>query len=104
MICLYIDTNDRNKSVIELQVDDIRYNEIIHSEKPHSELILASIEKICKKAKINPSDIEDIKVAIGPGSYTGLRVGVAIANSLAFAAGARVNGKKIGTLAEPSYS
>ena len=104
MITISIDTSNRIRSVIELRANEKIYQEIIESDKPHSERILASIEKVCSKAGINPLSINEINVATGPGSYTGLRVGVAIANTLAFGAQAVVNGKKIGTLAEPRYS
>ncbi len=42
-------------------------------------------------------ELEGIEVETGPGSYTGLRVGVAVANALGFTLGIPVNGKKIET-------
>jgi tRNA threonylcarbamoyladenosine biosynthesis protein TsaB len=49
------------------------------------------------EADLKKSDLNEIKVATGPGSYTGLRVGVAVANALAFALGIPVNGKETET-------
>ncbi|MBI2019279.1 hypothetical protein HYS95_01250 [Candidatus Daviesbacteria bacterium] len=40
-------------------------------------------------------DLEGIEVETGPGSFTGLRVGVSVANALGFALGIPVNGKKL---------
>lgn len=42
-------------------------------------------------------DLDGIEVEKGPGSFTGLRVGVSVANALGFALGIPVNGKKIET-------
>lgn len=104
MIKLFIDTSDRFKSVISLEKNGKMFDDIIESGKPHSEKILSSIENVCKKARIDHSSIDEIIVEEGPGSYTGLRVGIAIANALALSSGARVNGKEPGMLAEPVYS
>lgn len=41
--------------------------------------------------------LEGIEVETGPGSFTGLRVGVSVANALGFALGIPVNGKKLET-------
>jgi len=101
---LFIDTSDRFKSVIKIESDEKILEEIIESQKPHSEKILYSIEKICKEAGIDPSLIEEVIVNEGPGSYTGLRVGISIANTLALSSGAKVNGREVGKLAEPVYS
>jgi len=43
----------------------------------------------------NSQEIKEIKVNVGPGSFTGTRVGVAVANALGFALSIKVNGKKM---------
>lgn len=43
------------------------------------------LERLFKNQKIQPKDLEFVAVGIGPGSYTGIRVGVASAKALAFA-------------------
>jgi tRNA threonylcarbamoyladenosine biosynthesis protein TsaB len=48
-------------------------------------------------------DVDEINVEEGPGSYTGLKVGVSVANALSFALGKKVNGKMIGEIVEPTY-
>jgi tRNA threonylcarbamoyladenosine biosynthesis protein TsaB len=47
--------------------------------------------------------IKEIEVNLGPGSFTGLRVGVSVANALAWTLKVPVNGKKIGELVKPKY-
>ncbi len=54
--------------------------------KPTASLVPA-IRDLCRSAGLNPRELELICVDQGPGSYTGLRVGVTCAKTLAFAAG-----------------
>ncbi|MCD4747612.1 MAG: tRNA (adenosine(37)-N6)-threonylcarbamoyltransferase complex dimerization subunit type 1 TsaB [Bacteroidales bacterium] len=51
----------------------------------HSEVITLFIEKIFKKANLNYSSIDAIAVSKGPGSYTGLRIGVSTTKGLCYA-------------------
>ena len=62
-------------------LESIDYNEgnFSHSEKLH-----LFIEELCAKAKINLSDLDAIAVSKGPGSYTGLRIGVSSAKGLCY--------------------
>lgn len=58
-----------------------------------SELVLNKIDILLKKRRLPLSAVTSIKVNPGPGSFTGARVGVAVANSLAMSLGIKVNGK-----------
>jgi len=53
----------------------------------HGKEIVASIELLFNEIKWEPSDIDLIAVSTGPGSYTGLRVGVTCAKTLAYGLG-----------------
>lgn len=57
----------------------------LNHKKTHSEKLMPLIEELLKVLEININDIELIAVSEGPGSYTGLRIGAAIAKSMAFA-------------------
>ena len=46
---------------------------------------MPEIAEILSESKINKAEITDIVVAEGPGSYTGLRIGVTVAKTLAYA-------------------
>lgn len=50
-----------------------------------AETIHNKIKNLLENAKMNWSDIEGIVVFEGPGSFTGLRIGLSVANSLAYA-------------------
>ncbi|MBU2922434.1 tRNA (adenosine(37)-N6)-threonylcarbamoyltransferase complex dimerization subunit type 1 TsaB [Winogradskyella psychrotolerans] len=51
----------------------------------HAETLHLFIDEVFKTAKIKPSEIDAVAVSKGPGSYTGLRIGVSSAKGLCFA-------------------
>lgn len=53
----------------------------------HAEAIMPLIARVLDRAKLNVRDLDRIAVTVGPGSFTGLRVGIAAARGLALAAG-----------------
>jgi tRNA threonylcarbamoyladenosine biosynthesis protein TsaB len=56
----------------------------------HAAGIVPIIDRLCGARGWSPREIEELYVSAGPGSFTGLRVGVTVAKTLAFATGARV--------------
>lgn len=50
----------------------------------HAQAILSLIEQILQKANLALTDIQDIAVSIGPGSFTGVRAGIATTQGLAY--------------------
>lgn len=84
---LYIDTTDFNKVTFAIE-DGKKVIKRIYKIDPHrSHETLAKLDEFLHKAKIlNPkSEIKKIVVNKGPGSYTGVRVGISIAMALGFA-------------------
>jgi len=65
------------------------------SRRPASERLLRRIEKLLTDLELAPEDLDAFAVSIGPGSFTGLRVGVATVKGLAF-------GRGSGALAVPT--
>lgn len=58
-------------------------NEIIENQM--SNVIMEKVENCFKEANLKPNDIERVLVAVGPGSYTGIRIGVTIAKTFSWA-------------------
>lgn len=54
----------------------------IDAKSKHSENVLKTIDELCTQAGVNILDVETIAVVVGPGSFTGLRIGTAIAKAL----------------------
>ena len=50
---------------------------------------------LMQKAKVNLADLDEVKVVTGPGSFTGIRVGVSVANAFAYSLGIMVNQKTV---------
>lgn len=98
---LEIDTSDNKKAIVKLDAEQLE----VRSGLGSAQNILPAIEKLLKKKKASLSDLKEIKVKTGPGSFTGLKVGVTIANSLGYLLGIPVNGKKVGPqdVVEPKY-
>lgn len=58
----------------------------------HAELLAPGITAVLAEAGVDRRDVTDIAVGVGPGPYTGLRVGVVTARTLAAALGTRLHG------------
>ena len=100
-VTLCIDTSAVNTASIALEIDGKRYSQTSESKVLKSQMVLPMIEDMLLEHKIKLTDITAISVATGPGSFTGLRVGVSVANALGYLLDIPVNGKK--TLAIPTY-
>lgn len=60
---------------------------VLNNKKTHSQNIMPMIEFMMEKAEAAPGDIDCYAAAVGPGSFTGVRIGVATVKALAYAAG-----------------
>lgn len=84
MKTLLIDTSDQ---VLSLAVTDtIILGEInINIKRTHSETLMPYISELLKMTNVKKSELQQIVVSNGPGSYTGVRIGVTVAKTLAVA-------------------
>lgn len=88
---LYINTKEQNKVSVDLRDDQGKVIKSLSAKnKFGSQVLLPLVTKLLK-------DIKAIEVETGPGSFTGLRVGAAVANALGFALNIPVNNKKMET-------
>lgn len=97
---LYIDTSKRNEVKVRIEIKGGFKEKITRNVQ--SQNVLEFINKLLKANRIKLTDIKEIKVETGPGSFTGLRVGISVANALGFALKIPVNGKKAGEV-QPIY-
>ena len=83
-LCIAIETASRVSSVAVLEGD--RFTELNRdAQSIHSETLLPQLKETLKLSGVPRGAIEMIAVSIGPGSFTGLRIGLATAKSLAYA-------------------
>ena len=62
--------------------------EAVHREElSHSRCLTQLVERVLSDARVTIGDVDALAVSIGPGSFTGLRVGLALAKGIAFAGG-----------------
>lgn len=94
---LYINTTDQKQVIVSLRNDGKIIDSLGEKNKLGSQVLLPMIEKILELRQLKYLDLKGIEVATGPGSFTGLRVGVSVANALGFALEIPVNSKKIET-------
>ncbi len=103
MNILVIDTSSNEYITVGLKIDGKIDNIQQKINKQKAQVALPLIDKLLKKHALNLSDITKIEVNSGPGSFTGIRVGISIANALSFALQISVNNKKIGEFVDPVY-
>lgn len=60
------------------------------AEKKHAETLLPLIDELLEENGVSISQIDLFAVDIGPGSFTGVRIGVSLVNALAYATGRKV--------------
>jgi tRNA threonylcarbamoyladenosine biosynthesis protein TsaB len=85
MICLGIDTSGMSARVAVMRDEEVSAVLSIDSGKNHSETLLTSVREVLEKAGVSLSSIGLIAVGLGPGTWTGLRVGITTAKALAYA-------------------
>ncbi len=94
---LHINTKEQGKVSVAIKESGQVIKSLSAQNKFGSQVLLPLISKLLDREKMILKDIKGIEVETGPGSFTGLRVGVAVANALGFALNIPVNGKKIET-------
>jgi tRNA threonylcarbamoyladenosine biosynthesis protein TsaB len=67
--------------------DDKYFSSSISLKHSHSEKIYEIIESLFRIANIKPKDLDSIAISAGPGSFTGLRIGMSAAKGIAYGVG-----------------
>lgn len=85
MTLLGIDTSGKTASVAVCTEDSVLAQTTVYTKLTHSQVILPICKDVLKNAGMELSDVDGISVAMGPGSYTGLRIGIAAVKAMCFA-------------------
>lgn len=82
---LFIDTHDKNVLIILYKDGKIISKENLETKNKHSEVAMPTIDKVLKYVNVDVSELGSIVVVNGPGSFTGERIAVTIAKTIAYA-------------------
>lgn len=80
---LAIDTATEFAGLALYDEDTLWAEEIWHAARNHTVELMPRLNRMLQKANLKVSQLEGIIVSIGPGSYTGVRIGVAVTKGLA---------------------
>ncbi len=104
MVILYINTKDQKTVTVSLKKGGEIIESLSEKNEYGSQVLLPLILKLLRIPRTSGQatnyelkTLQGIEVETGPGSFTGLRVGVSVANALGFALGIPVNGKNVET-------
>ena len=87
MLVLGIETSTRQGGVAIVGEDHVLCETVLNVEVTHSERLLPAVDRALDEARITLDGLGGIAVSIGPGSFTGLRIGLSTAKGLAYATG-----------------
>lgn len=82
---LSFDTSSRWCSVAFFEKGELLYEQTLQIERSHAEKLMVMIDQGIALMGKNQKDLEAIAIGMGPGSYTGLRIGASTAKGLAYA-------------------
>lgn len=103
MIILSIDTSSSESVVITLEIDGLKRHYTKEAQNHASQVLLPLIVRSLEENNISFSDITKLSFHKGPGSYTGLRVGAAVTNTLSHILQIPVDDHPVGYVIEPVY-
>ncbi len=90
MRILAIETADLRGSVALLQRDQLLAERTLDAQRRSARSLAPAIAELLDEAGWRPQDVQLVAVATGPGSFTGLRIGVTTAKAFAYAASCQV--------------
>jgi tRNA threonylcarbamoyladenosine biosynthesis protein TsaB len=87
MYILGIETSTTTGSVAVVSEDGVIAQYSLNIEVTHSERLMSTVDRVMKDTGFTMADMDGYAVAIGPGSFTGLRIGLAAVKGLALVTG-----------------
>ncbi|HEX6923223.1 MAG TPA: tRNA (adenosine(37)-N6)-threonylcarbamoyltransferase complex dimerization subunit type 1 TsaB [Bacillales bacterium] len=114
MKTLAIDTSNQAMGVAVTDGDLVLGEMITNMKKNHSVRVMPAVQSLLQEVHLQPKDLDRVAVAYGPGSYTGVRIGVTIAKTMAWSLGIPIvgisslevlaqNGKRFNGLVSPIF-
>lgn len=85
MYTLTIDTSTQVLAVGILKNEEVLGEIVTNLPKTHSPRLMPAIHQLMEAVEVEPECLDKIVVGVGPGSYTGVRIGITTAKSLAWA-------------------
>lgn len=79
-------------AVFDTEQGDVLAQDSVAMQRGHAEALMPQIKRVMERTGLSFHDLDRVAVTIGPGSFTGLRVGIAAARGIALAAGKPVVG------------
>jgi tRNA threonylcarbamoyl adenosine modification protein YeaZ len=92
MKLLAVDTTSFAGSVAMLDGDELRGLIGIHAAPGHAERLLPTIDMLLRELELSLEEVEAFAVSAGPGSFTGLRIGISTVEGLSYSRGRPVMG------------
>ena len=92
MLTLAIETSTTTGSVALLEGETCLIEQTLELGQGHGQSLIPGIQQILAEQGVQPRDCDLVAVSIGPGSFTGLRVGIVCAKTWAYATGSRIVG------------
>lgn len=102
MLILGIDTSGKIASVSLMEDNTLLAENSVYTILTHSQVIMPMCKKLLESANKTLQDVDRIVVSCGPGSYTGLRIGISGVKAMCFALDIGCNG--ISTLESLAYN
>ena len=92
MLILALETSSQAGSVALLDRDTVLSERRLPADRRSAQTLAPAMAEVLAEARRKPQDVRLVAVTIGPGSFTGLRVGVTTAKTFAYAVGAELLG------------
>lgn len=86
MRALAIDTSTTMAGIAVVDEQGLLAEYMLNDKKTHSQKLVPMMRELLDSMKLNPADIDIFAAVTGPGSFTGLRIGVTTIKALAYAA------------------
>ncbi|MFQ5462410.1 MAG: tRNA (adenosine(37)-N6)-threonylcarbamoyltransferase complex dimerization subunit type 1 TsaB [Phycisphaerae bacterium] len=89
---LALETSSQHGSIALGRAGVVAEARAFGAPRDHSASLMAAVDTLCRDHEVAPGDLASIFVSIGPGSFTGLRIGLVVGRMLALGLGATVHG------------